>query len=272
MTDPIDSRITLSEGWHVLHQFYHFDHEAWGLTGRTTAQLEQALQKLVAEFCQTEGCQALLFSVLGRADFGLMATAPELNALDTFEKKFRRAFGPGVVDTDYSFFSVTEESEYKTSDEEYAESLVTGEKLERNSAPFEEKMKAFKDRMAKYSHERIYPKLGGWKTICFYPMSKRRIADANWYALSYNDRRALMGGHARVGRTYAGRVKQLITGGTGLSDWEWGVTLYSNQVDELKRIVYEMRFDEVSHRYAEFGPFYIGILSDAKQLVERLVG
>ena len=96
--------------------------------------------------------------------------------------------------------------------------------------------------------------------ICFYPMSKRRGGDDNWYALDFEERKALMAGHARVGRTYAGRVLQLITGSTGLDDWEWGVTLLADDPAALKEIVYEMRFDEVSARYAEFGPFFTGLV------------
>ena len=97
------------------------------------------------------------------------------------------------------------------------------------------------------------------RTICFYPMSKRRTADDNWFALPFEERKRLMLGHGRVGRSYAGRVLQLITGSTGLDDWEWGVTLVAHQVDALKEIVYEMRFDEVSARYGEFGPFYVNL-------------
>ena len=100
--------------------------------------------------------------------------------------------------------------------------------------------------MAHYQEQRIHPKLPLKRTICFYPMSKRRDADANWYALPFDERKRLMGGHARVGRTYAGRVLQLITGSTGLDDWEWGVTLLADDPVVLKDIVYEMRFDPVS--------------------------
>jgi chlorite dismutase len=91
-------------------------------------------------------------------------------------------------------------------------------------------------------------------------MSKRRNADANWYELSFEERKDLMAGHARVGRAFAGRVLQLITGSTGLDDWEWGVTLFADDVVALKDIVYEMRFDPVSARYAEFGPFFTGLV------------
>jgi chlorite dismutase len=98
-----------------------------------------------------------------------------------------------------------------------------------------------------------------WEVMGFYPMSKRRNGPDNWYALDFPARKQLMAGHARVGRKYAGRVSQLITGSTGLDDWEWGVTLMAHQVDALKEIVYEMRFDEVSARYGEFGPFFVNI-------------
>jgi chlorite dismutase len=93
----------------------------------------------------------------------------------------------------------------------------------------------------------------------FYPMNKRRTDANNWYVLDHETRKQLMGGHARTGRKYSGRITQLITGSTGLDDWEWGVTLMAHQVDALKEIVYEMRFDEVSARFGEFGPFFVGM-------------
>jgi chlorite dismutase len=101
-------------------------------------------------------------------------------------------------------------------------------------------------------------------------MSKRRSGDDNWYALDFDARKALMAGHARVGRTFAGRVVQLITGSTGLDDWEWGVTLFADDPGALKDIVYEMRFDEVSARYAEFGPFVTGLVLDPAEALRRV--
>ena len=101
-------------------------------------------------------------------------------------------------------------------------------------------------------------------------MSKRRAADANWFELSFEERKELMGGHARVGRTYAGRVLQLITGSTGIDDWEWGVTLLADDVVALKEIVYEMRFDPVSARYADFGPFFTGLVLPAVDACARV--
>ena len=101
-------------------------------------------------------------------------------------------------------------------------------------------------------------------------MSKRRVVGANWYELDFDERKRLMMGHGRIGRTYAGRVLQLITGSVGLDDWEWGVTLLADDPAALKEIVYEMRFDEVSSRYAEFGPFFTGLLLEPADTLARV--
>jgi len=124
--------------------------------------------------------------------------------------------------------------------------------------------------MTKYLKDRLEPNLPDWPVVCFYPMSKRRVPGQNWYALDFDARKKLMAGHARVGRTYAGRVLQLITGSTGLDDGEWGVTLFSRTTSEIKSIIYEMRFDEVSAQYAEFGEFFIGIQMPLDSLYARL--
>ena len=111
---------------------------------------------------------------------------------------------------------------------------------------------------------RLYPQLPpeGMPAFCFYPMSKRRNETKNWYALDFEERTRLMMGHGAVGRTFRGRVLQLITGSVGLDDWEWGVTLFGRHPDDLKACVYEMRFDEASAHYAEFGPFYTGMVTE----------
>ena len=121
-----------------------------------------------------------------------------------------------------------------------------------------------------YREQRLHPKLPKKRTICFYPMSKRRSGDDNWYALPFEERKRLMAGHATVGRRYAGRVLQLITGSTGVDDWEWGVTLLADDPAALKEIVYEMRFDEVSARYAEFGQFVTGLVLEPADALERV--
>ena len=166
---------------------------------------------------------------------------------------------------------MTERSEYTTSDEEYAVSLEKDDGLVRDTPIFEEKMEAFRVRMKKYGKDRLEPTLPDWPVVCFYPMSKRRgVEGQNWYALDFVTRKKLMAGHARVGRTFSGRVIQLITGSTGLDDMEWGVTLFTKTTSEIKTIVYEMRFDEVSVQYAEFGDFLIGLQLPLDSLFARV--
>jgi hydrogen peroxide-dependent heme synthase len=131
-------------------------------------------------------------------------------------------------------------------------------------------MAAFHERMKHYRHERVYPTLPDWPVVCFYNMSKRRGEQRNWYALPFEDRRKLMLGHGAIGRQYAGRVKQLITGSTGLDDAEWGVTLFARDTFQIKSIVYQMRFDPVSADYGEFGEFYIGLQLPLDELFRRL--
>ena len=101
-------------------------------------------------------------------------------------------------------------------------------------------------------------------------MSKKRDLGDNWYMLDFDSRKKLMAGHAKTGRKFAGRISQLITGSTGLDEYEWGVTLFAHNLDEVKNIVYEMRFDEVSARYGEFGPFYISLTLPPAELWEHL--
>ncbi len=180
-----------------------------------------------------------------------MLLTPDLHVADALSKQLALALGPDILSPAYSWLSLTERSEYTTSEAEYAATLEKDEKLTPGTPEFQEKITAFNARMTKYLKDRLEPNLPDWPVICFYPMSKRRGAPGqNWYALDHAARKALMAGHARVGRTYSGRILQLITGSTGLDDMEWAVTLFAKTTSEVKAIVYEMRFDEVSAQYA----------------------
>src|SRR5436305_14631801 len=120
---------------------------------------------------------------------------------------------------------MTEESEYITTEEEYIGSLESS--IRKDPKKLNEALTTFRERMAHYRQERVYPTLPDWPAVCFYNMSKRRGEERNWYALPFEERRSLMGGHAKVGREFAGKVKQLITGPTGRDDAEWGVTRFA---------------------------------------------
>lgn len=117
---------------------------------------------------------------------------------------------------------------------------------------------------------RLKPVLPRRQYICFYPMNKKRELNDNWYMLSMDERRTMMRSHGMIGRSYAGKVKQIITGSVGFDDWEWGVTLFADDALQFKKLVYEMRFDEVSARYGEFGSFYVGSLLNESTLEEML--
>lgn len=187
---------------------------------------------LEAEASATKaGDQVVAAAMLGhKADVGLMVLGPDLWRLRRFQSAVQAAGLEAVA----SYVSLTEVSEY--------------------AAGVPEEMK----------QARLYPVLPpeGKRAFCFYPMSKRRGPADNWYALPFDERKELMMGHGRVGRTFHGRVLQVVTGSTGLDDFEWGVTLFAVRPDDLKECVYQMRFDEASALYADFGPFYTGIVGD----------
>ena len=190
---------------------------------------------------RAHGDQVVTVSLLGhKADVGIMALGPDLRRL----RALQSALCSAGLTLSGSYVSLTELSEY-------AQGLP-------------EPMR----------QARLYPQLPpvGKPAFCFYPMSKRRGPEHNWYALDFEQRKALMMGHGAVGRTFHGRILQLITGSTGLDDFEWGVTLFGTAPDDLKACVYEMRFDEASARYAEFGPFWTGVVDDVEAVLADVLG
>jgi hydrogen peroxide-dependent heme synthase len=197
-----------------------------------------ALRKAVSA-AGADGYQVVPVALLGhKADLGLMALGPDVWRLRRLQTE---AAGSGLVAA-RSYVSLTEVSEY-----------AAGVPDELRQA-------------------RLFPQLPpeGKAAFCFYPMSKRRGQQHNWYALDFEARTQLMVGHGKVGRTFHGRVLQVITGSTGLDDYEWGVTLFGVHPDDLKDCVYEMRFDEASALYAEFGPFYTGMVGTLDEVLSVL--
>ena len=261
------------EGWHVIHLFYQIDHAQWSLLGDDEKRAAKTrLTELVQEIRATKDTHLLTYAIATpKADLGFMLLTPDLQVACAYEKQLTLSLGPEILSPTYSYLSQTERSEYTTSADQYAAETLVGEKgMVPDSPEYNQALKEFEDRMAHYLQHRLYPVLPDWPAICFYPMSKRRSGTDNWYSLSYDARRELMAGHARVGRTYSGRILQLITGSTGLDEYEWGVTLLAKDTLDIKSIVYEMRFDEVSARYAEFGDFYIGMQLPLDELFRRV--
>ena len=186
--------------------------------------------------CAADDHQVVTATLLGhKADLAVMALGPDARRLRQLQTELVAA---GLVVRD-SYVSMTEVSEYAA------------------SLPDELKQ------------ARLFPQLPpeGKRAWCFYPMSKRRNVGQNWYLLPYDERDKLMRGHGKTGRTFAGRVLQLITGSTGVDDYEWGVTLFAVHLDDLKDVVYTMRFDDASAIYAEFGPFYTGVVAPIDEVL-----
>ncbi len=188
-----------------------------------------------------------VYSIVGhKADFVFMHLRESLQELSELETSFNKSSFARFTIPAYSYVSVVELSSYMAKP---------------GTNPMEDP-----DILA-----RLKPQLPKAKHICFYPMNKKREGNDNWYMLSLEERRAMMRSHGMIGRTYAGKVKQIITGSVGFDDWEWGVTLFSDDALQFKKLVYEMRFDEVSARYGEFGEFYVGNLlteSTFKQMLK----
>jgi hydrogen peroxide-dependent heme synthase len=247
--------VKLNQGIHVMHLFYRIDRTRW-----TSGDAVGKLEALCAVNKSPSHPRLLTYAnVGGKADLAFMLQAAELGQLGQMHRDLEACFPPGTLVPVFSYLSVTELSEYMPSEDDNRQMLIQQEKLVPESEAFQARMAELGKKRAEYEHYRLYPELPDWEVMGFYPMSKRREGGDNWYTLDFATRKRLMGGHARVGRKFAGRVSQLITGSTGLDGWEWGVTLMAHQVDALKEIVYEMRFDEVTARYGEFGPFFVNL-------------
>jgi len=260
------------QGWHCLHLFYRLNHTRWQLLHDEEQRAAKVdLSKIVQEIRASDNTQLLTLTIVTpKADLAFMLVTPDLHFASLFEKRLTLSLGPGVLEPVYSYLSLTEESEYVTAPEQYASTLERDQNLKHGTPEFDVAMKTFVERMKHYRQERVYPTLPDWPIVCFYNMSKRRGEGRNWYVLPYEERRQLMQGHGKVGREFAGKVKQLITGSTGLDDAEWGVTLFARDTFQIKKIVYEMRFDPVSAQFAEFGEFFIGIQLPLDELFRRL--
>jgi chlorite dismutase len=214
----------------------------WGvlhLFCRPTPSLNRGAVVAAVKATQANGHQVVCVSMLGhKADVCVMGVGPDLRELRRLQTALQNA-GLEVID---SYVSLTEVSEYA------------------KGTP--EAMK----------QARLYPQLPppDKPAFCFYPMSKKREGHANWFTEVYERRETLMHEHGKSGRNFAGRVLQLVTGSTGLDDFEWGVTLFGGHIDDLKEVVYTMRFDEASAVYAEFGRFYVGMITPVDELVATI--
>ena len=207
-----------------------------------------------------------------KADFGLMLMDPDPLKVERVNQRLLASpLGVALV-PGYSFVSMTEISEYVPSVEQFGQRLLAeGETAD--SPTNAAKVEGYAARLEGMNRQRLTPDFPAYPNTCFYPMNKKRKVGENWFTLSKDERNALMSEHARSGMAFAGKVSQLISVGLGLDDWEWGVTLWAANPEYLKDIVYRMRFDEASARYAEFGPFVVSyVCTPAEMLAHCQIG
>lgn len=272
---PEPSRIPV-EGWHCTHYYYRFDRPSIEDVVDMEGDLESAREELISVLDpEGPGAPARLQTSIvsgAKADFGLMVMDPDPMTIDTVHQRLMGSQLGAALDPTYSFVSMTEISEYVPSIEQYAERLVR-EGEEAGSPSYEAKVKAYSSREPMMRKQRLTPDFPPWPATCFYPMNKKREVGENWFMMPFSERNRLMSEHARSGMEFAGKVSQLITTSVGLDDWEWGVTLWARNPQYLKDIVYRMRFDEASARYAEFGPFYTSYIVSPREMLDHcLIG
>lgn len=266
-----DPTIRMSEGWHCLHLYYQVDQAA--LNQINEADRAAGRQELAEALSpEREGApERLQTSIVSghKGDLGVMAMDPDPLVIDAVQQQIRSTKLGAALKPTYSFVSISEVSEYVPTMEQYAERLRR-EGTDPSDPAYQAKLNAYEQRLPMMNKQRLYPDFPALPVMSFYPMNKIRHPQANWYTEPFSVRSKLMAEHATSGIKFAGRVSQLITASTGFDDWEWGVTLWGRAPEHIKEIVYTMRFDQASARYAEFGPFYISYVATPEDSIAHL--
>jgi len=250
------------EGSHVLHQFFRFDWKGWRATPLAEREqiadnAEQALKELE---CATPGgaVHTALFSELGhKGDLILVHFRDSLEALNQVELSLAQTSLYDFLSPVHSYVSVVELGLYESTRKTYE--AAAGKGFEEHSAEWNAEVAATLKRQSDAMAPRLFPAVPDAKYICFYPMDRKRGEQVNWYMVPFADRQRMMHLHGMIGRRYADVVRQIISGSIGYDDWEWGVDLFADDPVVFKKLIYEMRFDEVSAIYALFGQFFIGV-------------
>ncbi|HWP66370.1 MAG TPA: hydrogen peroxide-dependent heme synthase [Candidatus Limnocylindria bacterium] len=247
---------TTLEGWYTLHDIYAVDWPRWNaLSHGEQAELVREASEVLGALEEPADGHGAAFSLLSqKGDLCLMHWRRTLEDLRRAEVTWAQARLRSFLVPTYSYLAVIELGGYELS--QHAAAMVARAGTKPGDAGYEAAVRAEMERIAK---PRLYPAVPPKRYCCFYPMSKRRGEQVNWYDLSSEERAGFMKGHGEIGRKYAGTVVQVIQGSVGFDDWEWGVTLFADDPLVFKKLVYEMRFDPASSRFALFGPFYVGI-------------
>jgi hydrogen peroxide-dependent heme synthase len=268
-TPPVPLTI---EGYSVLHQMMRIRWAAW--RPLSPGQKREALQEatsLLREMEQNSSGQSALYSILGhKSDLMLVHFRESFDELNRTELKVAQLGLMDCLEPMTSYLSVIELGLYESTIKAYRELAQGG--VEPHSEQWRKAIAGVLERQKEAMHPRLFPEMPKHRYICFYPMDRRRGEEKNWYTLPIEERGRQMNEHGLVGRRYAGEVKQIITGSIGFDDWEWGVDLWADDPLVFKKLIYEMRFDEVSAVYALFGHFYLGVRVSAEEFSNLMSG
>jgi peroxiredoxin len=260
------------EGYATLHQMIRVRWTAWRALANAERQqiADEATRVLVGMESRPNG-QSALFSLLGhKGDLMLVHFRGTFDELNQAELDLGRLRLSDFLEPTTSYLSVIELGLYESTIKTYKTLVDKG--VEPHSDEWNRAIQETVARQKEAMKPRLFPAMPPNRYICFYPMDRKRGEDKNWYTLPMEERQRQMTEHGLVGRRYAGEVKQIITGSIGFDDWEWGVDLFADDPLVFKKLIYEMRFDEVSAVYALFGSFYVGLRCPAKSLAQLLEG
>ena len=272
VSDEIPAVPLTIEGYSVLHQMMRIRWAAWRQLGAAekAAIVDEAAGAL-GRMEQNAGGQSALFSLLGhKGDLMLVHFRRSFDELNLAELQLAQLRLSDFLEPTTSYLSVIELGLYESTIKAYRDLKDRG--IEAHSEEWKREIAEVLARQKEAMHPRLFPELPKHRYVSFYPMDRRRGEAKNWYALPIEERARQMNEHGLIGRRYAGEVRQIITGSIGFDDWEWGVDLFADDPLVFKKLIYEMRFDEVSAVYALFGQFYLGMRVPAARLGRLLSG
>ncbi|MGA7461644.1 MAG: hydrogen peroxide-dependent heme synthase [Candidatus Korobacteraceae bacterium] len=256
------------EGLSALHQMFRFRWPEWRKLSPQRQQ-EIAREAVAALSKPEEAGQSAVYSLLGhKGDLLLLHFRDSFEELNAAELQLNRTVFQEYLEPMHSYLSIIELGLYDSSVKLYRQLTERG--VVPHSEEWNKELEATMERQRQAMRPRLYPKIPDSKYLCFYPMDRKRGEQLNWYTLPIEERQRQMEEHGMVGRRYAGKVQQIITGSIGFDDWEWGVDLFAPEPLVFKKLIYEMRFDQVSAEYAAFGQFFVGVRCPVAQLGEWL--
>jgi hydrogen peroxide-dependent heme synthase len=258
------------EGLSVLHQMFRFRWPEWRKLD--PARQQEIAREAAALLSPSEAAgQSAVYSLLGhKGDLMLVHFRDSFDELNAAELQLNRTALQEFLEQMHSYLSVIELGLYDSSVKLFRQLIERG--VVPLSEEWKKEVEETMERQRQAMHPRLYPRIPASRYLCFYPMDRKRGEDKNWYTLPIDERQRQMEEHGMVGRRYAGKVQQIITGSIGFDDWEWGVDLFADDPLIFKKLIYEMRFDEVSAVYAAFGQFFVGVRCPAGKLGEWLNG